>query len=440
MSYPAWHTSRDKVEHYRRRLPEETALYRLVYHYRDEFEYSWDERFAERYGFLRKEVLEALDRYLNCGILRHGCALACCAQCNHTALIAFSCKRRGVCPSCQAKRAVLFAENLEQVLITQPHRHLVFTIPKRLRVYFRYDRSLFSQLYRAAWETWKEYAQALMPGGESGAVMALHTAGSLLNWHPHIHMIALDGALFDDGAFRQLELVDTELLQEFFSEKVFAFLLKAELIDEAVVDSMRRWEHSGFHLHAGEPIGAGDTDARLFLARYLKKAPVSLERLRIDESGSEPVVIYSKPDESGEEQIRSFSALEFLAELSVHIPMVFEQTTRWFGVYSPRSRGAERRKQRFQQFVQSNFAQVESALPERRPSQSWARCMKLVFELDPLRCPKCGAEMKIKSFVTAPQEIERLCKYLGLSSWRPPPKLRPLQAALDERWHTGLAD
>jgi anaerobic ribonucleoside-triphosphate reductase len=49
------------------------------------------------------------DEYLNCGILAHGTARVYCDDCKHSLLIAFSCKRRGVCPSCGAKRAVKFA-------------------------------------------------------------------------------------------------------------------------------------------------------------------------------------------------------------------------------------------------------------------------------------------------------------------------------------------
>ncbi|NBW41893.1 hypothetical protein EBR25_12970 [bacterium] len=42
-------------------------LYRLVYEYRDELEWSWEERFQPEYGALRDEVLSAFDAYLNCG-------------------------------------------------------------------------------------------------------------------------------------------------------------------------------------------------------------------------------------------------------------------------------------------------------------------------------------------------------------------------------------
>lgn len=434
--YPSWRTAREPVVRYAARRPEETTLYRLVFHYRQQLEYSWEELFSERYGILRDEVLRAFDRYLDCGILKHGCALACCENehCNHSMLIAFSCKRRGICPSCQAKRGVLFAENLhENVLLPQPH--LVFSLPKRLRIYFKFDRRLFSHLYRAAWETWSEYVQAILPGTKPGAVMALHTAGSLLNWHPHIHAIALDGGVLDDGSFAQLPTVDTELLQEFFAEKVFAFLLEAELLDQDTVDSMKSWEHSGFNFYAGEPIGSDDKTARLFLARYLKKAPLALERLSIDESGAEPIVRYTKPlddIEPNDEMLKSFSPMEFLAELSCHIPRVFEQTTRYFGEYSPRARGAKRREERFQKLLQNNFQPLDSPLPARPPAQSWARCMKLVFEVDPLLCPKCGSTMK--SFLHSPSEVERLCKHLGLVSWRAPPELWHRSQATEKIW------
>jgi hypothetical protein len=53
-------------------------------------------------------------------------------------LVAFSCKQRGFCPSCSAKRATLWAEFVwEQVIRPVPHRHLVFALPKVLRPAFR---------------------------------------------------------------------------------------------------------------------------------------------------------------------------------------------------------------------------------------------------------------------------------------------------------------
>ena len=95
-----WERGRAALGVYKHRQPEGTSLYRLVYQYRDEFERSWEERFQSKYGVLRHEVLEALDEYLNCGILAHGCVQVYCDQCRHSEVLGFSCRKRGICPSC----------------------------------------------------------------------------------------------------------------------------------------------------------------------------------------------------------------------------------------------------------------------------------------------------------------------------------------------------
>lgn len=97
--------AKKKLQHYRRRKPEETPLYRIVYHGRDELPRVWEERFQGIFGVLRDEVLETFDEYRNCGLLQHGAALVYCDACKHSLLVAFSCKKRGLCPSCNAKRA-----------------------------------------------------------------------------------------------------------------------------------------------------------------------------------------------------------------------------------------------------------------------------------------------------------------------------------------------
>jgi len=242
MDRPAWEQSKQrKLQRYIRRQPEQSVLYRVVYHYRDELERRWDDVFLERYGSLRREVLDALDRYLSCGILAHGCARARCEQCHHSQLIAFSCKRRCLCPSCDTKRSLLFAEHLENaVLLPHPHRHVVWSIPKRLRVYFRYDRKLIKHLYTAAWSAWRETIAEALPGvHQTGAVMALHSSGDLLNFHPHIHSLCLDGTLESSAGFRQLQPSDipvvTQALTMRFADNIFRALLELELITSSAL-------------------------------------------------------------------------------------------------------------------------------------------------------------------------------------------------------------
>ena len=76
-----------------------------------------------------------------------------CEDCGHEYLLAFSCKLRHFCPSCHQKRVVEFGEWLcTEVLKYVPHRQWVFSIPKRLRIYFMFDRRLLAKLSRCAWK------------------------------------------------------------------------------------------------------------------------------------------------------------------------------------------------------------------------------------------------------------------------------------------------
>ncbi len=433
MEQPTWERSkRRQLKQYSRRRPEETVLYRVIYHYRDELERRWDELFHEHYGSLRREVLDALDRYLSCGILAHGCARARCEKCNHSRLIAFSCKRRCLCPSCDTKRALLFAEHLEStVLLPYPHRHVVWSIPKRLRVYFRYDRKLIKHLYTAAWRAWRETMAEALPGGQSAAVMALHTSGDLLNFHPHIHSLCLDGVIDSSGEFQQLAPADlaavTQALTMRFADNVFDALLRAELISQDTIDNMRSWEHSGFNVFLAEPTPADNRDARLFLARYLKRSPLSLERTTLIESALTPTIRLTKILDDGDLH-RDLSPLEFLAELQQHIPDIWEQTTRYLGKYAARTRATERRQNELKQKLQrrnNGFDQQQAAPVEPPPkaSSSWVSLIKRVYEVDPLVCDKCGGAMKIIAFLQREREINKLVENLGYPKYRAPPPL-----------------
>jgi hypothetical protein len=152
------------------------------------------------------------------------------------------------CPSCHQKRVVEFGEWLcEEVLKEVPHRHFVFSIPKILRRYFLYDRKLLSDLSRCAWETLKEFFQNAVPeeGAVPGAVIAIHTFGDFLGWHPHLHVLCTDGCFYGHGMFRVAPLFEIKHLEEIFRHKVFKILLKKEKITGELVELVSGWRHSG---------------------------------------------------------------------------------------------------------------------------------------------------------------------------------------------------
>ncbi len=125
----------------------ETPLYRLFERYYEDVKALWEERFERTYGFWRGFVDKVVFRYLDCGILERGFARVSCPDCHEEFLLPFSCKCRGFCPSCGAKRAAAFAAFLEDELLEDvAHAQWVFTLPKMLRRYFLYNRELLGLL------------------------------------------------------------------------------------------------------------------------------------------------------------------------------------------------------------------------------------------------------------------------------------------------------
>ena len=113
--------------HYERHRPEQTTLYRLVQQHAASFiahtEASTD---AELPRFIKDEF----DAFLECGILAHGFLRLRCGECGHDKLLAFSCKRRGFCPSCGARRMSQTAAHLvDHVIPHVPVRQWVLSLP-----------------------------------------------------------------------------------------------------------------------------------------------------------------------------------------------------------------------------------------------------------------------------------------------------------------------
>lgn len=113
--------------------------------------------------------------YLECGVLAYGFARVRCQACGDELLVAFSCKGRGVCPSCNARRAHDTAAHLvDNVLPVAPYRQWTLSFPKRIRWHLARDvrlmglvRALF---LRALFGFLRTRARELGFAGEPGAI------------------------------------------------------------------------------------------------------------------------------------------------------------------------------------------------------------------------------------------------------------------------------
>jgi hypothetical protein len=122
-----------------------------------------------------------------------------------------------------------------------------------------------------------------------------------------------------------------------------------------------------------------------------------------------------------------FDALDFLAELTQHIPDKGEHLARYYGWYSHRCRGL-RAAQDGRGKVTVDRELLEGAKTDaarRRQARSWAALIQRVWEVDPLKCAKCGGQMQVVSFIEARQEqvIRRILEHCGL--WQGPPRQLP---------------
>ena len=102
---------------YRPRQPQNSALYQLLEAYYEDVKVLWEERFERKYGFWRGFVDAVVARYLDCGVAEAGFARLKCDDCGSERLLTLSCKQRGICPSCDAKRAAAFAAFLKDELL-----------------------------------------------------------------------------------------------------------------------------------------------------------------------------------------------------------------------------------------------------------------------------------------------------------------------------------
>ncbi len=225
---------------YRPRVPQATPLYRLVQACYADVRDSWEERYEGRYGFWRSFMDKAVGAYLDCGILENGFTRVRCGACHAEFLVAYSCKGRGLCPSCAAKRAAALAAFLrEEVLADVGHAQWVFSIPKMLRPYLLYHRPLLGRLCQVAYKTAREMIGAASPDGEllvPGMIAVVQTFvqtfGDDLAWHPHVHALVTRGGWTATGEWVPVPFVDGEAAALVFRHRVFRALRRrwAELL------------------------------------------------------------------------------------------------------------------------------------------------------------------------------------------------------------------
>jgi len=177
------------------------------------------------------KVMSAIER---CRTAALGGHVARCenAACGHTEIAYNSCRNRH-CPKCQGAASRRWLAEREAELLPVPYFHVVYTLPSELRdIAYQNKRVIYDLLMKAAAET--TLAIAADPkrlGARIGITAVLHSWGSALTHHPHVHMIVPGGGLSFDStrwiASRANFLVHINVLARLFRGKMLAMLMEA---------------------------------------------------------------------------------------------------------------------------------------------------------------------------------------------------------------------
>ena len=143
-------------------------------------------------------IKDEFDAFLECGILAHGFLRLRCGDCGHDKLVAFSCKRRGFCPSCGARRMAQTAAHLvDHVIPHVPVRQWVLSLPIPLRLLLAAQPNLVTPVLQAVHRVITRHllGQTGLKADEadSGAVTLIQRFGSAANLNIHLHCLLLDG-------------------------------------------------------------------------------------------------------------------------------------------------------------------------------------------------------------------------------------------------------
>jgi hypothetical protein len=368
------------------------VLYQTVARHWPEF----SER-AEEAGGLPGFVTEEFESYLRCGLLEHGGVLLSCERCGDRRAVAFSCKKRGLCPSCVGRRMNDVAYHLvDRVLPRVGIRQWVCTLPFGLRALCGYDRELCTEVLGAFVGTVMEVQRrrakfhlglGSLSEAHPGAVTFVQRFDSALRLNVHAHLLCPDGVYVEgEGGLEYRELPEpTPDDVQWVAEQTWVRIGRAT---EALGRSLKGFEEDScpeptvlgsccaasaqgltlFGDRAGQPalrlmpvprvhprepdplsaeVGGVNVHAQVFveghdrdrlerLCRYLGRPAISEDRLSVLEDGR--IRVAFKKAWSDGTSAAVLSPMDFMARLIALVPPPRFHLLRYAGVLAPHSR------------------------------------------------------------------------------------------------------
>lgn len=478
--------------HYERHRPEQTTLYRLVQEHAASFIAHTE---ASTGKGLPQYVKDEFEAYLKCGILAHGFLRLRCDDCGHDKLLAFSCKRRGFCPSCGARRMGQSAAYLvDHVIPAVPVRQWVLALPVGLRLLLAAQPQLLTPVLQVVHRVIGRYLrqQAGLRDGQGGAVTLIQRFGSAANLNIHLHCLVLDGVYrCDDDSEPQFVAAapptDEELarlLQTMISRMLRMLTRRGVLEQEAgqtwladtdsdADQASALWplqaaavtyriafgpraghkvltvrgappreyrsgkrlcaDIDGFSLHAAVRVPAHERGRLERLCRYITRPALAEERIELDSNGQVRLRLKT-PWRDGTTHL-VLSPLQLMQRLAALVPRPRGHLIRFHGVLAPNARLRARVVPTGSAPGQGGQADEQKGSEPNRPGRiGWARLLKRLFDIDMSRCPNCGqGQLKRLAPILERAAIEKILTHLGIDP-QPPPRGKARMPRADQAW------
>jgi predicted RNA-binding Zn-ribbon protein involved in translation (DUF1610 family) len=347
--------------------------------------------------------LKAMSAIEQCRSAALGGHVLLCKACEHTQTAYNSCRNRH-CPKCQGSAARRWLEARQTDLLPVDYYHVVFTLPAPISAIAYYNKAvIYRLLFEVAAETLRTIAaDPRHLGAQIGVTLVLHTWGSALTHHPHVHGIVPGGGLSPDGerwvACKPGFFLPVRVLSRLFRRRFVEELEKVhragqlqffgEYIELADAPVFAKWlapmRACEWVVYAKRPF-AGPTAVLAYLSRYTHRVAISNRRLiALDERG----VTFRWKDYRAKGSTRhktmTLSSEEFMRRFLLHVlPSGFHRI-RHYGLIA----NTERKE---------NLAKARELLhvapePDAAPScaDAPAQSVQPTFV-----CPECGAAMII---------------------------------------------
>ena len=352
-------------------------------------------------GHVSLSQLKVMSSIEACRTEALGGHVAACTKCDHQHIAYNSCKNRH-CPKCQGPAARSWMAARAEDLLPVEYFHVVFTLPAEIaRIAYWNKRAVYGQLFKASAETVTTIADdPKRMGARVGMTSVLHTWGSALTHHPHVHMIVPGGGLSKDGnrwvackpGFFLHVRVLSRLFRRLFIEGLLALHCEGELNffgdlaglsePQAFAAYLTPLRKNEWVVYAKPPFG-GPEAVLAYLSRYTHRVAISNSRIV---SADATTVAFRWKDyriKNGERQkVMRLATPEFIRRFLIHVLPDGFHRIRHYGLLASATRKA-------------NIAKARALLgaePVKNEDPPTAEIIPLTLR-EP--CPDCGGQMRI---------------------------------------------